>query len=353
MVGSVEGLRVEGLCVDMGRPIIRDLSLDIPRGGILAVVGPSGCGKTTLLKTIAGLMKPHRGRILIDGDDVTRVRAQSRQTGLVFQSPTLFPGVTVRDNIAFGLDDARMSERRRNDRVDSAMAIMNVTGLAQRLPHELSGGQGQRVCLARTLVRRPRVLLLDEPVAHVEAALRHAIHADIDTQVRRMGLSAIYVTHDIDEACTVGDRIAIMNEGRIVQMGSPRWVYDHPDSLFVAHLMGVENILSGTATALRGDSAHVTIGKLRVTLPCHPTVTPGPVTVFVTPESIALDRPDGLTGQIIAVGFARSHMVYDVETDIGTLVVHEPTSVEPRPLGTPVTVTLTGGWVRPGSHQAP
>ena len=346
-----DGLVVENLSVDLDRPILRGLSLHVPRGRILSLVGPSGCGKTTLLKTIAGLTRQRGGQIRIDGHDVSALPARSRPTGLVFQTPTLFPGVSVRDNIAFGLDDTRMSDARREDRIESAMAIMNVRGLANRMPGDISGGQGQRVSLARTLVRRPRVLLLDEPVAHVEASLRRAIHADIDAQVRRMGLSAIYVTHDIDEACTVGDDIAIMADGRIIQAGSPRSVYERPDTLFAANLMGVENILAGTVTARRGTTADTMIGRVRVSLPCHDDVAPGPATVFITPESIVLTSsgPEHVRGQVIAVGFARSHMVYDIETDLGTLVVHEPTTGPARAVGDPVSVTLARGWVRPGS----
>lgn len=345
---SSPGLQVEGLSIDFDRPVLQNLSLSIPRGGILSLVGPSGCGKTTLLRTIAGLNDPSSGRVLIDGTDFTRVPAQRRPTGLVFQTPTLFPRLTVRENIAFGLDDAAMSDSRRNDLVDIGMAIMNITALADRMPHQLSGGQGQRVSLARTLVRRPRVLLLDEPVAHVEAALRHAIHADIDAQVRRMGMSAIYVTHDINEACVIGDRIAIMDHGRIVQSGTPRWVYNHPASRFVAHLMGVENIIAGTAGEPSGGMVDVVVGRTVVVLPCHDETHAGPVDVFVPPESIRLSDGDvdgEMSGQIIAAGFARSHMVYDVETTIGTLVVHEPADVEPRGVGSPVGVSLGGGWV--------
>lgn len=345
------GLLIENLSVRFEQPVIRDLNLKVPRASIVALVGPSGCGKTTLLRTIAGFHTPEAGKILIDGIDVTNQPAQRRKTGLVFQTPTLFPGLDVRENIAFGLDDANMSDSRRNDLVDISMAIMNVTGLAGRMPHQLSGGQGQRVSLARTIVRRPRALLLDEPVVHVEAALRHAIHADISSQVRRMGMSAVYVTHDINDACIVGDEIAIMRNGHIVQQGSPRWVYNHPDSRFVAQLMGVNNTFTGVVRESRDGMADVALGRLRVTLPSHSRVRPGPVTVFVPPESIGLragqDMHSGLNGQIIVAGFARSHMVYDVETDIGTLVVHEPTSARPRDVGSPVVVTLNSGWVMP------
>lgn len=343
------GLVVEDLSVAFDRPVLRELSLTIPRGGILSLVGPSGCGKTTLLRTIAGLNDPHAGRITIDGVDVVDEPAQRRPTGLVFQTPTLFPNLSVRENIAFGLDDAQMSDSRRNDLVDIGMAVMNIAGLADRKPNQLSGGQGQRVSLARTIVRRPRVLLLDEPVAHVEAALRHAIHTDIDSQVRRMGMSAIYVTHDISEACMVGDQIAIMKDGQIVQQGPSRSVYHQPNTRFVAHLMGVENILAGTADTPVCGSADVTIGRISIRLRCHDNVSEGPVTVFVPPESIELtnghtDTSGEMNGQIIVAGFARSHMVYDVETAIGTLVVHEPASREPRVVGTPVTVIIRDGW---------
>lgn len=342
------GLSIWGLRVSYDREVLHGIDLDVDRGEILSLVGPSGCGKTTLLRTVAGLGGRSSGHIIIDGDDVSKESPQKRKTGLVFQTPTLFPDLTVRENIAFGLDDAGMSDARRVDLVDIGMAMMNIVGLADRRPEVLSGGQGQRVSLARTIVRRPRVLLLDEPVAHVEVALRHAIHKDIAYQVRRMGMSALYVTHDMSEACTVGDRIAIMNDGKIVQIGTPRWVYHHPQSAFVARLMGVTNIFAVQIVERVGDEARLKIGRREITLPCDAAVTEGNGTAFIPPESIAI-VDDGssegvMEGQIIEAGFARTHMIYDVETNFGTLVVHEPPYLPPRSIGDSISFRIRDGW---------
>lgn len=345
------GLVVQNLSVSFDQPVIRGVNLRVDEGEILSLVGPSGSGKTTLLRTIAGLHSHAGGRILVNGRDISDEQPQHRKTGLVFQTPTLFPDLTVRENIAFGLDDAMMSDSRRDDLVEIGMTMMNIAELAELRPDVLSGGQGQRVSFARTIVRRPRVLLLDEPVAHVEVALRHAIHKDITTQVRRMGMNAIYVTHDISEACALGDRIAIMNSGQIVQEGTPRWVYQHPHSAFVAELMGVVNGFAARAINRTGDLAHVRLGKATLSLPCQDSVVKGPVTVFVPPESVDLSdapqREGFMLGQVIEAGFARTHMVYDIETDFGTLVAHDSTQKAPRQIGERVWFRVRDGWVIP------
>lgn len=245
---SVSGLVLRDLGARVGAFHVSAVSLTVAPGEILAVVGPSGCGKTTLLHSIAG-MRRSSGVVLIDDDDVSHVPPEQRTTALVLQSPVLFPGMTVRENVGYGLDDARMPNEKREDLIDIAMASMNISGLAHRAPSSLSGGQAQRVALARTLVRRPRVLLLDEPLSHVEPPMRRAIRKDIVEQVRRRKLAAVYVTHDVEEAFLVGDRVAVMREGKIEQQGEPIHVYRRPCSRYVADLLGRVNIVAGSVLA--------------------------------------------------------------------------------------------------------
>ncbi|WP_216388242.1 ABC transporter ATP-binding protein [Arcanobacterium phocae] len=286
------------------------VSFSVADGEIVAIIGPSGSGKTTLLHTIAGFVSSSGGTMHIDDDDITSRPVQQRSTGVMFERPTLFD-MTVEQNIEFALDDARQSEKQRHDLVSIVMSSLNISGLAQRHPATLSGGQAQRVALARTLARRPRVLLLDEPLAHIESAIREDIHRELISQVHRLGLSLLYVTHDITDACLVADRIIVLDEGRVVQQGTPGELFLRPQTREVARLMGVANILS----------AHQT-GAL---IPADVIAGQGDF-VAVVPTQIALNGTDdknvvNSVGQIIGCVFARSHYVVQVETEIGTLVV--------------------------------
>lgn len=346
-------LRVRHLSVHRGDRVLHDLSFEVGRGEILAVVGPSGCGKSTLLHVIAGLQAHDAGRIEVDGIDITDVPARKRPTGLVFQSRALFEHMTVRDNISFGLEDSALSPRHRDDLTDATMVRMGVMRLADRYPHQLSGGQAQRVALARTLVRRPRVLLLDEPLAHIGAAVAASIRSALIREVRRMESSVLYVTHDIEEACIVADRILLLDHGRCLQIGDSRELYMRPASADVAHLMGIANILSGTVESIAADStALVRLGTSTFRLDAAPGVDAGPVLVSVPPEEIDIHAAApysviGKHGQIINASFVRSHMSYDVETQMGTIVVRHPNTSSPFEVGDQVDVEFRGGWVLP------
>ncbi len=350
----MEGLNLTNLAVQAGTFGVNVAKQCVAPGQILAVVGPSGCGKTTLLHAISG-MRRCSGKVMIDADDVTTVPPERRPTALVFQSPVLFPGLSVRENIGYGLDDARTLASKRDDLIDIAMANLNITALADKKPAVLSGGQSQRVALARTLVRRPKVLLLDEPLSHVEPPLRREIRRDIVAQVRRARLAAVYVTHDLEEAFMVGDQIAVMESGRIVQTGTPMEVYRSPASRFVADLLGQKNILAAMVLA-SGEVARVRLGAIDYEIPARPTVPIGPSAVVLPPEAIVLEPAPaaseilGNLGQIIESSFAGAWSVAEVETDIGTLVVHEWDVDEPRRVGDFVRFTLRHGrgWVIPG-----
>ena len=229
-----------------GTRAIEPLDLDIARGETLVFLGPSGCGKTTTLRLIAGLERPDPGgRVLFDGEDVTSVPIERRNVGMVFQSYALFPNMTVAQNVAYGLKIRRLPMAERRARVAEMLGMMHIAALAERRVDQLSGGQKQRVALARALAVLPRVLLLDEPLTALDAKLRDELRVEIDTLLRRLDITAIYVTHDQAEAMALGDRIVVMDHGRVAQIGRPREIYREPANRFVAEFVGTTNRLSG------------------------------------------------------------------------------------------------------------
>ena len=229
-----------------GTRALEPLDLEIPAGETVVFLGPSGCGKTTTLRLIAGLEAPDEGgRVLFDGEDVTRLAVEKRHVGLVFQSYALFPNMDVRGNVAYGLRVRGMEKRARDARVDEMLAMMRIEPLAHRRIDQLSGGQRQRVALARALAVRPRALLLDEPLTALDAKLRDALRVEIDALLRRLGITTVYVTHDQAEAMALGDRIVVMDHGRVAQSGTPREIYESPATRFVADFIGTMNRIGG------------------------------------------------------------------------------------------------------------
>ncbi|MBL8670258.1 MAG: ABC transporter ATP-binding protein [Alphaproteobacteria bacterium] len=235
-----------------GTKALQPLDLDVGAGETLVILGPSGCGKTTTLRIIAGLDEPDPGgKVLFDGEDVTPVPIERRDVGIVFQSYALFPNMSVRENVAYGLRVRRRPAAEQRSRADEMLAMMRIEALADRRIDQLSGGQRQRVALARALAIRPRALLLDEPLTALDAKLRETLRVEIDGLLRRVGITAIYVTHDQAEAMALGDRIVVMEHGRVAQIGSPREIYRAPKSRFVADFIGTMNKLPGRAEAGR------------------------------------------------------------------------------------------------------
>ena len=227
-----------------GTRALEPATLDISRGETLVLLGPSGCGKTTMLRIIAGLETPDQGgRVLFDGKDMTRVAIEKRNVGMVFQSYALFPNMSVADNIGYGLKIRGVSRAERAARVAELVALTNITGLENRSIDQLSGGQRQRVALARAVAIRPGVLLLDEPLTALDAALRDRLRSELNRLLRALGITAIYVTHDQSEAMELGDRIVVMSKGRIAQVGTPREIYFAPRGRFVAEFIGAANII--------------------------------------------------------------------------------------------------------------
>lgn len=296
-----------------------DVSLDIAQGELFFLLGPSGCGKTTLLRSIAGFYTPDAGRILFGDVDVTDAPPQRRNTAMVFQNYALWPHMTVEANVAFGLGVRRVGRAERRRRAAEALELVRMGDFARRKPNQLSGGQQQRVALARALVVRPRCLLLDEPLSNLDAKLRLEMRGEIRRLCKEFGLTGIYVTHDQAEALSIADRMAVMFNGRIAQVGAPREMYCRPASSAVAAFIGETNLLSATVMAVEGDAVKLAtrIGALdarfdRVAGPVGEKFTvsirPEAITVVATPESNKATHKGDIAYQTLAAEAARHAM---------------------------------------------
>jgi putrescine transport system ATP-binding protein len=286
-------LRIESVVKQFGRfRAVDQLSLDIRAGEFFALLGPSGCGKTTLLRMLAGFETPDQGRILLDGRDIAEVLPHQRPVNMMFQNYALFPHLNVRDNIAFGLKRAGLPRRQIADRVAEMVTLVKLDGLEKRKPDQLSGGQRQRVALARSLARRPRLLLLDEPMAALDKKLRESTQVELMELQRRLGMTFIIVTHDQGEAMLVADRIGVMDGGRLEQVASPRQLYEAPASRWVAEFVGDINIFEGQAQSRAAGRIRVatkTAGMIAVTDPRQPTDSKQ-LCVAIRPEKVKLSR---------------------------------------------------------------
>ncbi|HXG26768.1 MAG TPA: ABC transporter ATP-binding protein [Candidatus Binatia bacterium] len=288
---------------------VENFNLSAERGEFVSFLGPSGCGKTTTLRMIAGFEQPTSGTIRIDGRDVTRVAPNRRNVGMVFQSYALFPNMTVADNIAFGLKVRKAPSDQVRKRVAELLELINLPDRGNRYPYQLSGGQQQRVALARALAFEPQVLLLDEPLSALDAKIRVALRNEIRQIQRQLGITTVYVTHDQEEALSLSDRVVVMSEGRMEQVGTPFEIYNFPATAFVASFVGTLNVLNGSIVdASRGEIA---IDGQTITLTRKFEGRPGqPVRVALRPEMASLaDRPEGCTrlvGQVADVTFLGS-----------------------------------------------
>ncbi len=278
-------VRLERLTKRFGRVVAaREVSLDIADGEFFSFLGPSGCGKTTTLRMVAGFERPDAGRVYFDDADVTDLPPEARPVGMVFQNYALFPNMTVFGNVAFPLRLKKLPAETIKKRVGELLELVHLEGLENRYPRELSGGQQQRVALARALAREPDVLLLDEPLSALDAKIREELRGELKRLQRRLGTTSLYVTHDQEEALALSDRIAVMNEGRIEQVGTPTEVYEHPKSLFVARFVGTSSLLEGEA---RGGVFHYRERPLGVRVEGE-----GPGILVLRPEALRLD-PEG------------------------------------------------------------
>ena len=276
---------------------LHGLDLTINPGELFFLLGPSGCGKTTLLRCLAGFYIPDQGQILFGDEDVTRLEPHKRNTGMMFQSYALWPHLTVAGNVAFGLEERKVPEAERRQRVAEALASVHMESYADRKPNQLSGGQQQRVALARALVIRPRCLLLDEPLSNLDAKLRLEMRAEIRRVCKEFKLTTVYVTHDQKEALSIADRLAILDGGRILQVGTPREVYQRPVSRTVANFIGEADFLTGKVLGLSGGNITVetAVGKFEGIIgdPAQPPAVGAEVTVSIRPECWELGREPG------------------------------------------------------------
>lgn len=299
-------IKISNLTKRYGELVVLDnISLEIWEGEFLALLGPSGCGKTTLLKTIAGFVEFKDGDILIDSLSMKKLPPNRRPVNTVFQNYALFPHMTVRQNVAYGPQRAGKSRAETSAIVDECLSIVGMATYADRYPSQLSGGQQQRVALARALASRPKVLLLDEPLSALDLKLRKQMQMELKALQQKLGMTFIFVTHDQEEALVMADRIAVMNSGRIAQIGSGREIYDHPSERYVADFIGEANLLAGTVDG-RGE---INLGAFSVTAPAG--IKPGSsITYLLRPEAVQIGVPTGEEAGYIRIGARVCELVF-------------------------------------------
>jgi len=319
-------VRLHAVTKRFGQTIAVDgVSLEVPEGSFTTLLGPSGCGKTTLLRMVAGFHHPDAGDVFVRDTRITDVPAHRRNTAMVFQEYALFPHMTVLENVGYGLRMRGVARSEQERRVAQVLSLVGLSGQQQKFPHQLSGGQQQRVALARALVVEPEVLLLDEPLSNLDAKLRVRVRTEIRQLQQQLRKTVIYVTHDQEEALAISDRIAVMEHGRIQQIGTPLEIYHHPANRFVADFVGLANFLDGEVSA----SGQVRAGEVTLAVPDGPS--PGTrVTVVLRPEAIRLharppqDGPNILQGRVTTASFLGTLARYWVAAAGRTWIVDVP-----------------------------
>ncbi|MBE5251620.1 ABC transporter ATP-binding protein [Mixta mediterraneensis] len=316
-----------------------DLSLTVEAGTLVTLLGPSGCGKTTTLRLLAGLEHPTSGRILIGGRDVTQLPANVRDVAMVFQSYALFPHMNALDNVMYGLLSSGITKREARDRAREGLKLVGLEHQGLRLPSELSGGQQQRIAVARALVLEPQVLLLDEPLSNLDERLRRRVRTDIRDLQQRLGFTAVYVTHDQEEALAVSDKIIVMKEGDIAQQGAPEELYHSPSSVFIADFMGEANIVPCEVERLDGSDALVKVGSQQYRIRGS-VAQAGAAQLAVRPQFITLrgEGPGALKGEITHSTWLGDHIEYEVQTELGSLFIIDSMMEQRLPLSTTVAV---------------
>lgn len=329
--------------------VLRDVSFVVADGAIACLLGPSGCGKTTLLRIVAGLLVPDRGHVVFGAEDVTQVPVHLRGFGLMFQDFALFPHRNVWDNVAFGLHMQRLPAAAVQQRVVEMLDLVDLAAYGSRRVYELSGGEQQRVALARSLAPHPRLLMLDEPLGSLDRTLRDELMNELRRILKQIGLTALYVTHDQQEAFAVADQVLVMNQGQIVQRGTPEEVYGRPASRFVAEFLGLTNLIDGQVIAAGAELAVATpLGTLVVPQPPGAGVLPGSaVTVLIRPDAARLCPGDGATpnclaGQVVQRSFRGGHYQVTVQPvgQAGVLRFNLPSVPTPPAAGEALHVVL-------------
>ena len=318
-----------------GKMILNDFNLDIGRNEFVTLLGPSGCGKSTILRIIGGFVRPDKGRVLFEGEDITMLPPEKRNVNTVFQKYSLFPHMSVAENIAFGLKLKKKSSQYIKDKIDYALKLVNLDGYGDREPLSLSGGQQQRVAIARAIVNEPEVLLLDEPLGALDLKLRHEMQRELIKIKKEVGITFLYVTHDQEEALMMSDRIIVMNKGIIQQAGDSKSIYDEPQNAFVADFIGESNIIDGIMV-------HDLLVNIQgVDFPCVDTGfgENNPVDVVIRPEDLEIVKAgEGyLTGQVISIIFKGAYYEIKVEVDDYEWMIQ---SVDPAPIGEFVGLTI-------------
>ncbi len=333
--------------------VVERASFEIAEGELFTLLGPSGCGKTTLLRLIAGFNAPDAGEVLFDDRNVNDVPPHLRGIGMVFQNYALWPHMTVKENVAYGLKLRKTPGGEIARRVDSVLEKVRLAGLGDRYPGQLSGGQQQRVALARALVLNPKILLLDEPLSNLDAKVRVQVRAEIRKLQKELGITTVYVTHDQEEALTLSDRIAVFNQGRVFQVGTPRELYQRPANRFVADFIGVNNLVDGTVRSIEASGAQalvdtpvgafraVTTGDLRAGSKC---------VVCVRPENVDLEEvtagENAVRGRIAFAAYLGNTLRYDADLGSGVTFKaddRDPWHHELRPMGAEIELSFPIG----------
>jgi iron(III) transport system ATP-binding protein len=312
------------------------VSFTIEPGTLVTLLGPSGCGKTTTLRLIAGLEIASEGRIVIGGEDVTTLSASERDVSMVFQSYALFPHMSVIENVAYGPTVQGAPKKRAVELAAEKLKLVGLAGLEKRSPSELSGGQQQRVAVARALVLEPKVLLFDEPLSNLDAKLRRRVREDIRELQQKLRLTVAYVTHDQEEALAVSDRIIVMSNARIAQIGTPRELYEEPSSLFVADFIGDANLLDAQVVEERGERALVRLGRLELDLPRR-QASLGPVKAAARPDAVRIARTSpgngALPARVVKASYLGKQIEYTLSTELGEIFVVDREVKEPIAAG--------------------
>ncbi len=317
------GIEIRNVNLSYGtNHVLKNVSLSIKPGEFFAFLGPSGCGKTTLLRLIAGFNQADTGEVLLGNEDIARLPPWKRDVGMVFQSYALWPHMTVARNVAFGLEERKVPRAVIAEKVKAALGLVGLENLAGRYPSQLSGGQQQRVAVARTIAVEPKVLLLDEPLSNLDAKMRVQVRRELRDLQRRLGLTTVFVTHDQEEANSICDRIAVMNDGTIQQVGTPMELYERPASLFVANFLGTANILDGAVSGSGDARVFEVAGGGSVEVPAVAVIPAGAKLVF-RPQHVRLKAPGeaGLSGQILNREFLGANVRYGVRLGVSEVLV--------------------------------
>ena len=336
------------------KPVLNSLDLDILDGEFITLLGPSGCGKTTLLRLMAGFEQPDTGVVSLSGHDITHAAPEHRPLNTVFQNYALFPHMSVYENVAYGLKMEKRPRAEIRQRVDDVLAMVQLQDFARRKPHQLSGGQQQRVAIARAVVKRPQLLLLDEPLSALDYKLRRTMQVELKRLQRELGITFVFVTHDQEEALSMSDRVVVLKDGAIQQLGTPREIYERPANLFTARFVGETNLFPGYLTSVENDGITLDILGLSRTLqrPGFTLREGEQVNVLLRPEDIRVLAPEderGLAGRIVERNYKGSTLDSVIHLEDGTEVLASEFFDEDDPtfdykLGEPVRVSWVDGW---------